>query len=100
VLLPVSLVTAFAGSCLGPVMVILALGKTKASFWLTVIEAVLVPSFMIIGAEIDDARGAAWGLCLQYAILLPLWFLQLRRVLAEMDAEAAEAENLVPSEAP
>jgi hypothetical protein len=52
---------------------------------------------MIIGAEIDDARGAAWGLCLQYAVLLPLWFLQLRRVLAEMDAEAAEVGDMIPS---
>jgi O-antigen/teichoic acid export membrane protein len=90
VLLPVSLVAAFAGSCLGPVIVILALGKTKASFWLTVVEAISVPAWMILGAEINGARGAAWGLCIQYVILMPLWFVQLRRVLKQVDAEAQE----------
>jgi O-antigen/teichoic acid export membrane protein len=81
VLLPVSLVSAFAGACLGPVIVILALGESKATFKLTAIEAVMVLTALLAGAGLGGAAGAAWGLCIQQAILVPLWFLQLRAIL-------------------
>jgi O-antigen/teichoic acid export membrane protein len=81
VLLPLSLVAAFSGGCLGPVIVILALGQSKATFRLTAIEAVMVLAAMLIGANAGGATGAAWGLCVQQFILIPLWFLQLRSIL-------------------
>jgi len=81
VLLPLSLVAAFSGGCLGPVIVILALGQSKATFRLTAIEAVMVLAAMLIGANAGGATGAAWGLCVQQFILIPLWFLQLRAIL-------------------
>jgi O-antigen/teichoic acid export membrane protein len=93
VLLPVSLVTAFAGACLGPVIVILALGKTSATFRLTMIEAVMVITAMIVGAKLDGARGAAWGLCIQQALLVPMWFIQLRSILVTTDREQEEPDE-------
>jgi O-antigen/teichoic acid export membrane protein len=85
VLLPVALWTTFAGACLGPVIVILALGQSKATFRLTAIEAVMVMFGLLVGAKLDGARGAAWGLCIQAAILIPLWYFQMRAILIRMD---------------
>ena len=85
VLLPVSLVAVFAAGCLGPVIVILALGQSKATFRLTVIEAVMVLTVLLAGAELDGVVGAAWGLSIQQAILIPLWFLQLRTILGQIE---------------
>ena len=81
VLLPVALVSAGVGACLGPVIVILALGRTRATFRLTVVEAVMVVGGMLIGARLGGAPGAAWALCIQQFVLVPLWFLTLRGVL-------------------
>jgi O-antigen/teichoic acid export membrane protein len=100
VLLPVSLVSAFAGACLGPVIVILALGQSRATFRLTAIEAVMVLAALLIGAAVDGAAGAAWGLSLQQAVLVPLWFLQLHRILARMDAGEALAQAAPGTPAP
>jgi O-antigen/teichoic acid export membrane protein len=101
VLLPISLVAAFSGGCLGPVIVILALGQSKATFRLTAIEAVMVLAAMLIGANVGGAVGAAWGLCLQQAVLVPLWFLQLRSILARVPTaendEQAQGPGAVPT---
>ncbi len=92
VLLPVTLWTALAGACLGPVIVILALGQSKATFRLTAIEAVMVLVGLLLGAELDGARGAAWGLAVQAAVLVPLWYFQMRAILARMDAVRLPAQ--------
>ena len=101
VLLPVALWTALAGACLGPVIVILALGQSKATFRLTAIEAVMVLIGLLLGAELGGAAGAAWGLAVQAAVLVPLWYLQMRSILARMDAGLLLAQpEQVPPPAP
>jgi O-antigen/teichoic acid export membrane protein len=88
VLLPVALVSAFAGACLGPVIVILAAGAGRRTFGLTVLEAVTVPTAMLAGARLGGAGGAAWGLAIQQAFLVLPWF---RAVLSLPEPEPAPA---------
>lgn len=81
VLLPVALGSTAAGAALGPAVVIYALGHTRATFRLMVLEAPLVLTLLLVGSRLDGARGAAWGLCIDQVVLVPLWFLQLRSIL-------------------
>jgi O-antigen/teichoic acid export membrane protein len=81
VLLPVALGSTAAGASLGPAVVIYAMGRARATFRLMAVEAPLVFVLMMIGARIDGARGAAWGLALDQTLLVPLWFAQLRSIL-------------------
>jgi O-antigen/teichoic acid export membrane protein len=90
VLLPVSLVSTFAAACTGPVIVILALGQSRATFRLTAVEAVMVLFVLLVGGSIGGVTGAAWGLSIQQAILVPLWFLQLRSILRKLDGGGGE----------
>ena len=81
VLLPMGLFSTVAGACLGPALVIIAMGRARQTFWLTVLEAPLVLTLMPVGALLDGAPGAAWGQFVAQAIQLPFWFWQLHRVL-------------------
>lgn len=81
VLLPVALGSTAAGAALGPAVVIYALGHARETFRLMVVEAPLVLTLMLLGSQIGGARGAAWGLCIDQAVVVPLWFLRLRAVL-------------------
>jgi O-antigen/teichoic acid export membrane protein len=81
VLLPMGLFSTVASACLGPALVIIAMGHARRTFWLTVLEAPLVLTMMPVGAVLGGAPGAAWGQFVAQAIQLPFWFWQLHRVL-------------------
>jgi len=83
VFLAVALGSTAAGACLGPAVVIYAMGRARATFRLMMVEAPLVFALMIGGAMAGGVRGAAWGLALDQTLLIPLWFLQLRAILRE-----------------
>ncbi len=81
ILLPVALGATAAATCLGPAVSIYALGLARKTFRLMTIEAPLVVTLMIGGTLWFGLDGAVWGLALNQALLVPLWFLQLRAIL-------------------
>lgn len=81
VLLPMALGSTSAGACLGPAIVIFAMGMARTTFRLTTISAPLIVVLLLAGAGLDGARGAAWGFCLAQTAMIPLWFARLRALL-------------------
>jgi len=97
VFLAVALGSTSAGACLGPAVVIYAMGRARATFRLMVVEAPLVFALMIGGAMVGGVRGAAWGLAIDQTLLIPLWFLQLRAVLRERPPDAGQPRDDPPT---
>ena len=95
VLLPMGLFSTAAGFCLGPALVIIAMGHASKTFRLTVLEAPLILTLMPLGAVLGGAPGAAWGQFAAQAVQMPLWFWQLQRILALEPA----AQDAGPEEA-
>jgi O-antigen/teichoic acid export membrane protein len=83
VLLPMGLFSSVAGTCLGPALMIIAMGHAKKTFRLTMLEAPLVLTLMPLGAVLAGAPGAAWGQFAAQAVQVPFWFWTLHRVLRE-----------------
>ncbi len=81
VLLPVAMASAVAGGKLGPVIFMYGLGLARKTIRLVTVLAVSAVTFMAVGAHRADAVGLAWGMCLAQAVVMPLWFLQLRAVV-------------------
>ncbi len=81
ILLPVALGATAAGACLGPAVMIYAMGLARKTFRLMTVEAPLVLGLMIGGALLFGVNGAAWGLAANQVIMVPLWFAQLRAIL-------------------
>jgi len=107
VLLPMGLFSALAGACLGPFMVIAAMGHAKRTFRLTVLQTVLTVTLMPLGAVLYGTGGAAWFLVLAKVIELPFWFVTLRTashlgpvVVAEDGADELGEVALADSAAP
>ena len=82
VLLPMSLASAAAGACLGPAIVVYAMGQARRTFLLHAFEAPLIVACMATGLAVAGTPGAAWGMAVNMAVMVPLWFWQLRRLLA------------------
>jgi O-antigen/teichoic acid export membrane protein len=99
VLLPMGLFSTTAGICLGPFVVIAAMGHAKRTFRVTMLQTVLAVVLMPLGAVIGGTAGAAWGLFIGKVIEVPFWFGTLRTaarlgpVLPEDDDEAAEPDG-------
>lgn len=77
-LLPMGLYSTMAGVCMGPFIVIAAMGHAKRTFRVNVLMSVLTVVLMPMGAVVDDVRGAAWGVFLAKVIEAPFWFGTLR----------------------
>ena len=73
-------------SALGPAVVVYALGQTRRTFRIMLVEAPLVLVLMIGGAVLFGVPGAVWGQLVDQVIMIVLWFGTLRLVLAEHDA--------------
>jgi O-antigen/teichoic acid export membrane protein len=103
VLLPMGLFSTVAGTCMGPAMVVIAIGQAKRSFRLTLMEFPLILTLMPIGAFMGGAPGAAWGQFVAQAVQVPFWFWTLRKALRQAELEAAQAagaaEPTEPAEA-
>jgi O-antigen/teichoic acid export membrane protein len=83
VLLPLALASAAAGAALGPAIVIYAMGQARKTFRIMTIEAPMVFVFLIVGASVAGARGAAWGQLIDQTLIIGVWFFTLRRVLGK-----------------
>ncbi len=100
VLLPLALGSSAGGLCLGAAIVIYSLGLARRTFRIMTVEAPLVFTLMIVGSKVGGAQGAAWGLCIDQVVLIPLWFWTLSEILrdrriAERDAERQVAPGQV-----
>ncbi|MCL9760879.1 hypothetical protein [Frankia sp. AiPa1] len=73
----------------GPSCMVYALGKTKITFRLNVAFAPVLLGLPVLGALIGEARGAVVGFNIAFWGLAPMWFILLRRVGREHDAEQA-----------
>jgi O-antigen/teichoic acid export membrane protein len=103
VLLPMGLFSAAAGMCLGPFVVIAAMGHARRTFRVTVLQTVLMLILMPLGAVLGDVTGATWGLFIGKVIELPFWLRALRTASAEgpvghIDAESGEGAATGPAE--
>ncbi|WP_369137170.1 hypothetical protein [Modestobacter versicolor] len=81
VLLPLSLASAAAGACMGPAIVIYAMGQARRTFLLHAFEAPLVIACTGGGVHLGGTVGAAWGMALSMTVMVPLWAWQLRVLL-------------------
>jgi O-antigen/teichoic acid export membrane protein len=89
VLLPIAVGAGAGWLCLGTATGIYALGLARRTFWIMCVEAPLVFTLMIAGSVLDGARGAAWGLCLDQVLLVPVWFWVFARILRNPSSTAA-----------
>jgi len=89
----------FAGNTLptGAACILYALGKTRLTFRLNLVLSPMMFGFPVIGLLIGDAAGAVVGYNLAFWIMVPVWWIMLRRVVREQDAirarERAEQEG-------
>ena len=90
VLLPIALGSTAAGAALGPAIVIYAAGLARTTFRLHCVEAPLLVGCMFAGAWLGGTEGAAWGVFVDQALMVPLWFRQLHRSLAVASAPVAD----------
>lgn len=90
VLLPVALGTAAAGAAAGPAVVIYGMAMTRQAIRVMFVEAPLVFALLIGGALLGGVVGAAWGLAIDQVLMLPMWYLVLRRCLAGSAAPAPQ----------
>jgi len=95
VLLPLALGSAAGGLCLGSAIVISSLGLARRTFRIMTVEAPLVFTLMIVGSRLGGAQGAAWGLCIDQTLLIPLWFWTLREILHDHRPEEQAVEQAV-----
>ena len=93
VLLPIALGSSAAGACLGPAIVIYAAGLARRTFRLHCVEAPLLVGCMFAGAWLGGTQGAAWGVFVDQALMVPLWFVLLRRSLAAPAPAIADASD-------
>ncbi len=81
VLLPTGLLTVAAAAATGPVTVLYGLGRARVTLGVNLVRAPLLIVGLMVAIPRWDAVGAAWALAAVEALLLPIWFLRLRREL-------------------
>ena len=88
-LLPMGLFSAAAGACLGPFVVIAAMGHARRTLRIAMLQTVLTVTLMPLGAVFGGAPGAAWGLFAGKALEIPFWFFTLRTAAKDGPVPAA-----------
>ncbi|TFE33114.1 hypothetical protein E0F15_06410 [Frankia sp. B2] len=73
----------------GPACMVYALGKAKITFRVNAVFAPMLFGFPIIGLLVGEARGAVVGYNIAFWSIAPVWFVLLRRLAREHDAEQA-----------
>jgi O-antigen/teichoic acid export membrane protein len=91
ILLPMCLLAVSAAAATGPVAVLYGMGKARVTLGVNLIRAPLLLAGLMIAIPLWDASGAAWTLALVETVLLPIWFLRLRRELGRSGEPAARA---------
>jgi len=78
IILPMGLFATLASLCMGPFVVIAAMGHARRTFRVTVVQVVLTVLLMPAGAVLGGAPGSAWGLVVAKTLEIPLWLQALR----------------------
>ncbi|EFC84819.1 hypothetical protein [Parafrankia sp. EUN1f] len=83
----------YAGTALptGPACIMYALGHTRKTFRINLVMAPMLFAFPIIGLLLGDARGAVIGFNIVFWGIAPVWWIQLRRVIRDHEAERLAA---------
>lgn len=58
----------------GPAAVMYGLGRARATFGLHLLAAPLIPIGVLLGNALGSTSGAAWGIAIASAIVVPAWF--------------------------
>lgn len=82
VLVPTCLLTVAAAAAAGPVATLYGMGRARTTLAVNLIRAPMLVIGLMVAIPIWDASGAAWVLALVEVVLLPVWFLRLRRELS------------------
>jgi O-antigen/teichoic acid export membrane protein len=85
VLLPMGLSSLASSLANGPAGVLYGMGQAKRTFRINLAKAPVLLCFVLIGAWLWGAVGAAWGLAVTEALVLPLWLATFRKTLAATD---------------
>ena len=97
ILLAAVITQVFSCMSIGPVAIIYALDRASATLAIQIILGILTFGLSVGGVFLGGALGAQWGFALANAIVVPCWFLQLRRQLrmraAEKPVEAVDPEG-------
>lgn len=85
VLLPMGLSSLASSLANGPAGVLYGMGQAQRTFRINLAKAPVLLCFVLVGAWLWGAVGAAWGLALSEAFVLPLWLATFRKALAATD---------------
>jgi O-antigen/teichoic acid export membrane protein len=92
---------AAVGATLGPELILLALHRNKAVFWLSMALVPPLFGFGLVGVAIGEAQGAAIGFAVAQCLIAPLWWrhyqLLARRSTEPPTPPSTIVEGLVPS---
>lgn len=89
VLLPMCVLSLSAALATGPAATLYGLGQARTTFGVNIIKAPLLLVLMLGGIAWFGAVGAAWAIALTETVLLPLWFLRVRRALRPASSVAS-----------
>lgn len=90
VLLPLAVSAVLAGCGLGPGLMLYAMGRANRTFRLRAVEAPLLVGAIAVGLLVAGRVGAAWGMAATMAVMVPLWFCVLSRVLRDVPPTTPE----------
>lgn len=99
VLVPLGISALFSALANGLAGVLYGLGRADATFRINLSKTPVIVIAVLGGAYLGDAVGAAWGMALAEAFVLPFWYRAFRRAAKNSQRqEPAEAEA-TPAEA-
>ncbi len=86
-----------AGAALGvgPATALYAMDRASSTFRIHVSFAPLMFVLSITGVSVAGAQGAAWGIAAAFWLVLPLWWVTLRRQARDVVAEVSQAADEV-----
>ncbi len=87
VLLPLAIGVIARAMSEGCAVMIYSLDQARRTFRIMTVEAPLVLTLMTVGALVGGAEGAAWGMCVDQVLLVPLWLYTLRSVVHSVPSE-------------
>lgn len=92
VLLPMCVLSLSAALATGPAATLYGLGQARTTFGVNMIKAPLLVVLLFAGIGWFGAVGAAWAIAITETVLLPLWFLRVRRALRHLSSATPSSQ--------